>query len=122
MKFGLRINYLTRIMTRHLPILVGFVLFLISCESTEKEEVQRNLVSEEHAALIGTWQESDSLDSTIWTFDQYEVKWKGFTHVYRVSGDSLIISGMVYQILDQTDEKMKIVKLNGKPCTLTRKD
>ena len=80
------------------------------------------MVSKEHAALIGTWQQEDSLETIIWTFDQYEVKWKGFSHYYRVSSDSLIISGLVYQILEQSDKKMRMLKFNGKPCTLTRKD
>ena len=106
-------------MTRQLPIIIGFVLFLISCEITETE---KNTISKEHAALIGTWQEEDTLGNIVWTFDQYEVKWKGFTHFYKLSSDSLIISGLVYQIVEKSDEEMKILKLNGKPCTLTRKD
>lgn len=117
----IRIAYNTKTpsMTKQLSIIVAFVLILISCESTK---TKKNTVSKEHADLIGTWQENDSLDTTIWVFDQYEVKWKGFKHYYRVSGDSLIISGLVYQILEQSDKKMKIMKLNGKPCTLNRKD
>ena len=106
-------------MKRHLLVVVGFVLFLISCESTE---TNKEIISKEHAALIGTWQENDSLDSTIWVFDQQEVKWRGFRHFYRVSNDSLIISGLVYQILEQSHKKMKILMLNGKPCTLTIKE
>lgn len=106
-------------MKRQLLVVVGFVLLLMSCESTETE---KKTISKEHAALIGTWQENDSLDSIVWVFDQYEVKWKGFTHFYHVSGDSLIVSGLVYQIIEQSEEELKILKLNGKLCTLNRKD
>ncbi|MFK7785729.1 MAG: hypothetical protein AB8B56_11470 [Crocinitomicaceae bacterium] len=94
-------------------------MFLISCESVEKE---KETISEEHASLLGTWQEVDSSDTVVWCFDQNEVKWKGFTHYYKVTGDSLIISGLSYQILEQSDSTMKIRKLNGKPCMLNRKD
>lgn len=106
-------------MKRHLLVLVGFFLFLISCESTETE---KETISKEHAALIGTWYEKDSLDSITWTFKQQEVKWKGFTHFYELSGDSLIISGLVYQIMQQSDERLELLKLNGKLCILNRKD
>ena len=106
-------------MTRQLPIIVGFVLFLMSCETAEKK---KNTVTKEHAALIGTWQEEDTLENVIWSFDQYEVKRKGFTHFYHISSDSLIISGLVYRILEKSDRKMKILELNGKECTLIRKD
>ncbi|MDG1331315.1 MAG: hypothetical protein P8P74_03235 [Crocinitomicaceae bacterium] len=116
------IPYLILKMTVKTSILVAFILIFSSCESTETETKKRNLVSKEHAALIGNWQEEDSTETTLWSFDQYEVKWKGFTHAYRVSGDSLIISGMVYQIVEQSDKKMKILNLDGKPCILNRKE
>lgn len=99
--------------------LLSFVVILISCESPQKEEPQ---ISEEHAALIGTWQEKDSIKNTEWIFDRFEVKWNGFSHFYKVSKDSLIISGIVYQILEQSEKKMKIVTLNGKPSVLIRKE
>lgn len=91
---------------------------LNACESAPK--VVRE-ISDEHAALFGTWEEKDSVNHTIWVFDRYEVKWNGFTHVYEVSGDSLIISGMVYRIIEQSDKGMKIKRLNGKECILNRK-
>jgi hypothetical protein len=103
-------------------VTLGFIFMLISCGSDQSEEKKRNLVSKEHAALIGTWQEEDSLKTTVWIFDQHEVKWKGFTHTYRVSGDSLIISGLVYPILEQSDKKIKLMNLEGKPVVLNRKD
>ena len=106
-------------MVRLAAIFSGLSLFLISCNTTETE---KETISEEHASLIGTWQEGDSLDTTIWTFDQYEVKWKGFKHFYEVSGDSLIISGLVYQIVEHSDEQIQLLKFNGKPCTLNRKE
>lgn len=104
---------------RQLPITLGFILFLISCESTETE---KKTITKEHFALIGTWQEEDTLENTVWTFDLHEVKWKGFTHFYHVSNDSLIISGLVYHILEQSDSTIQLLKLNGKQCTLVRKD
>ena len=102
-------------------VVMGLVLMLVSCGPEQSEEVKKNLVSKEHAALIGTWQEKDSLEITVWIFDQYEVQWKGFTHTYRVSGDSLIISGLVYTILEQSDKKIKLMNLEGKPFVLNRK-
>ena len=106
-------------MKRLLLILIGFVLILMSCQTTQTEI---DPISEEHAALFGTWQENDSIGKTTWVFDRYEVKWKGFSHFYTVSNDSLIISGMVYLILDQSKKKMRLMALNGNPCTLIRKD
>ncbi len=106
-------------MVKPVGFFCGFLLFLISCESTE---TKKETISEEHIALLGTWQEADSSDTVVWKFDQTEVKWKGFTHHYKVTGDSLIISGLLYQILEQSDSTMKIRKLNGKPCILNRKD
>ena len=100
-------------------ILSSLLLFLIACETPETQE---ETISEEHAALLGTWQETDSSDTVIWTFDQYEVKWKGFRHYYEVSNDSLIISGLVNQIMEQSDEKIQFLTFDGKLCTLNRKD
>ena len=106
-------------MVKPVVIFGGLLLFLISCEPTETE---KETISEEHVALLGTWQETDSTETVVWNFDRYEVKWKGYTHYYKVSGDSLIISGLVYPRLEQSDSTLKILKLNGKPCTLNRKD
>ena len=100
-------------------LLIVFVLVVVSCQSTETEV---NLITQQHAALFGTWQDNDTIENTTWVFDQYEVKWKGFSHFYKVSGDSLIISGMIYRILEQKDNQMKLLTLNGKPCTLIRKE
>ncbi len=105
-------------MKRQLLIVIGFILVLMSCQTTETEI---DPISEEHAALFGTWQEKDSIEKTTWVFDRYEVKWKGFSHFYSVSNDSLIISGMVYQIVNQSEKEMEILKLNGKPCILIKK-
>lgn len=106
-------------MNKQLLFLFGFILILVACQSTETVE---NPISEEHAALFGTWEEKDSTENIIWEFDKSELKWKGFTHFYEVSGDSLIVSGMVYQIIEQSEQKMELVTLNGKPCTLVRKE
>lgn len=109
-------------MKRLLLILISVVLILVSCQSTE---TQPDPIIEEHAAFFGRWEEvkmDSTEEKTTWSFDRYEVKWKGFSHFYDVSGDSLIISGMVYRILDQSEKEIKIVKLNGKPCTLIRKE
>lgn len=105
-------------MIKQLLGILVLVLIFASCQSTETKE---NPISEEHAALFGTWQENDSIQNITWEFNQYELKWKGFTHFYQVSGDSLIISGIVYRILEQSKNEMKLVTLNGKQCTLTRK-
>lgn len=106
-------------MNRQLLIVIGFVLILVSCQTTEMEI---NPISEKHAALFGTWQENDSIEKTTWVFDRYEVKWKGFSHFYNVSGDSLIISGMVYRILSQSEKEIQLMKFNGKQCKLNRKE
>jgi hypothetical protein len=106
-------------MKRQLLILITFVLLLVSCEMVETEV---DPISEEQAALFGTWQGNDSIEKTAWVFDRYEVKWKGFSHFYKVSGDSLIISGMVYRILNQSEKEMKLMTLNGRPFTLIRKE
>jgi len=106
-------------MKTQLLMLIGIVLFLFSCETAEKEKV--DLISKEHAALLGTWQENDSIENTTWVFDRYEVKWNGFSHFYTVSNDSLIISGMVYKIVNQSEKEMKLMKLNGKQCLLVKK-
>lgn len=106
-------------MKHFLRVLLSFVVILFSCESTSTDVPQ---FSEEHTALIGTWQENDSVKNTTWVFDRYEVKWNGFSHLYTVSGDSLIISGIVYQIVDQSEKKMKLMTLNEKLCVLTRKE
>lgn len=106
-------------MIKPIAFFSGLLLFVISCESTEKV---KETISEEHVALLGTWHEVDSTGTVVWSFDRHEVKWEGFSHFYEVSGDSLIISGVVYQIVEQSDSIMKILKLNGKPCTLNRKD
>lgn len=105
-------------MIKQLLFVIALVLLVVSCQSTETEE---NQISEEHAALFGTWEENNSVENMTWVFDRYEVKWKGFTHFYEVSGDSLIISGIVYRILEQSKKKMKLVTLDGKARTLTRK-
>ncbi len=91
----------------------------MSCEPANTE---RGRISEDHASLFGTWRQVDSSDTVVWNFDQNEVKWKGFTHHYKLIGDSLIISGLLYYILEQSDSTIKIRKLNGKPCILNRKD
>ena len=106
-------------MNRQLLIIIGFVLTFLSCQTTE---TQIDPISEEHAAFFGTWEENDSIEKTTWVFDRYELKWKGFSHFYKVSGDSLIISGLVYRILDQSEKEIKLTKLNGKPCVLVRKE
>ncbi|MCJ8291109.1 MAG: hypothetical protein HRT58_15945 [Crocinitomicaceae bacterium] len=109
-------------MKRLLLTLISFVLIIVSCQSIETE---LDPITEEHAAFFGTWEEQKmdkEEQKTTWTFDRYEVKWNGFSHFYKVSGDSLIISGMVYRILDQSEKEIKIVKLNGKPGTLIRKE
>lgn len=106
-------------MKSSLLILIFFIVSLVSCQTAEKDEV--DTISKKHAALFGTWHENDSIGETTWIFNRYEVKWKGFSHFYTVSNDSLIISGMVYQIMDQSENKMKLMKLNGKPCTLIKK-
>mgnify|MGYP006232439215 CR=1 FL=1 len=108
-------------MIKQLSFLVGFVLILTACQEAE-ERKNPNLISKTHATLLGTWQEKDSTEAIFWTFDRYEVNWKGFSHFYDFSGDSLVISGLVYRILEQSDKKMKIMKLDGKECTLIRKD
>lgn len=100
-------------------VLLGLVFIYGSCQSTENE---RNPISEEHAALFGTWEEKDSIKNTTWVFDRYEVKWNGFSHYYKVSGDSLIISGIVYRITDLSEKNIKLMTLNGKPCLLNRKE
>ena len=105
-------------MKTQLLILIGFFLILTSCQT---EEVKLDTISKEHAALFGTWQKNDSIGKTKWVFDRYEVKWKGFPHFYTVSNDSLIISGMVYRIMNQTEKEMNLMKLNGEPCTLIKK-
>ena len=108
-------------MIKQLLFLFGFLLIVMSCESGETEG-EENPISEEHAALFGTWEEKDSTEKIIWEFERHELKWKGFTHFYEVSGDSLIISGLVYQITEQSEKKLKLLSLNGKPCTLNRKE
>jgi len=116
-----RIKY-ERFITEKVRLLVffcGLLLFLMSCDSAETE---KDAISDEHAYLLGTWQEVDSSDTIVWNFDQNEVKWKGFTHHYEVAGDSLIISGLLYEILEQSDSMMRIQKLNDKACILNRKD
>jgi hypothetical protein len=100
-------------------IFSSLLLFLIACETAETQEES---IPENHAALLGTWQEADSSDTVIWTFDQYEVKWKGFRHYYEVSNDSLIISGLVHKIVEQKEEKIQFLTFDGKLCTLNRKD
>jgi len=120
--FMRRIGILTPKMSIAVTCIAAICWLITSCESKGKEEEKRNLVTKEHAALIGTWQEQDSLGGTTWIFDQYEVKWKGFRHYYRVSDDSLIISGVVYSILEQSDNQMKLKKVDGKPSTLIRKN
>lgn len=105
---------------KHLSlVLLSFVVILGSCASEPTNVPQ---FTKEHAGLFGTWEEKDSIKNTTWVFDRYEVKWNGFSHFYKVSGDSLIISGIVYRIMDQSEKKIKLMTLNGKPCLLNRKE
>ena len=106
-------------MKKTLFIFFGIVLLAASCESSSPEV---NPISEEHAALFGTWQEKEADTTITWLFERYEVKWKGFSHFYKVSGDNLIISGMVYRILNQSEKKMEIVDSNGNQCSLVRQE
>lgn len=104
-------------MKRLLPILFLFLLAVVSCESTSSEP---NPISKEHAALLGTWIEGNGAEKVIWTFKHYEVKWKGYTHVYTVSGDSVLISGMVYRLQKQSEMEMEWITPDGKTSRFTR--
>ena len=102
--------------------LIGMILVLGSCQDIDQpKEDQPRTISKEHAALLGEWQEDDSL-STQWKFELDEVKWKGFTHFYRLEGDTLKISGLNFFIKNRTDKELRLVNLNGKLCTLIRKE
>lgn len=103
-------------------VLFGLGLMLGSCKDTNQpEEEKERTITEQHAALLGDWQQDDSL-STRWKFELDEVKWKGFTHWYRVSGDTLIISGINYLIGNHSEKELQLTNCNGKQHTLIRKD
>ena len=106
-------------MLRSVLIFNCLLILLIACETAQ---TQKELISQEHADLLGTWEQADSSDTVIWKFDQYEVKWKGFKHYYEVSNDSLIISGIVHQIVDKSDKQIQIMTFDGNRCSLNRKD
>jgi hypothetical protein len=104
-------------MKTFLTVLFVLSFVLISCESGDSEV---DPISKEHAALFGTWNESKGDENTIWVFERYEVKWKGFKHFYTVSGDSVLISGMAYQIVEQSEKEMTLMNPVGKKCRLVR--
>lgn len=104
-------------MNRSLLLLLGGVFVLFSCAS---EAVNKNEISEAHKQLLGSWTERSGADSTHWSFKLREVEWSGFTHYYTISGDSLVISGLIYRILQQSENKTQILKPNGVAVVLTR--
>ena len=109
-------------MKKHCIGFIGMILILASCQDIAQQEEDRpRTISEEHAALLGDWEEEDSL-STQWKFELDEVKWNGFTHFYQLEGDTLKISGLNFLIKNRTDKELRLVNLNGKLCTLVRKE
>lgn len=108
-------------MKKYCTFFCGIGLMLISCTAGEhSEEENVRTITKEHAALLGEWEERDST-ITMWKFDLDEVKWKGFSHMYRLSGDTLTISGITYRVTKHTEEELVLVNLSGKQSTLTRK-
>lgn len=109
-------------MKKHCIGFIGMIWILVSCQDiTQPEEDRPRTISKEHAALLGDWEQDDSL-STQWKFELDEVKWKGFTHFYRLEADTLKISGLNFLIKNRTDKELQLVNLNGKLCTLVRKE
>ena len=100
----------------------GIGLVLNACTAGEQnEEKDGRMISKKHATLLGEWQEKDST-ATLWKFELDEVKWKGFTHMYQLLGDTLTISGMEYHVAKQTEKELVLVNPSGIRNELTRKE
>jgi hypothetical protein len=88
----------------------------MSCSSDIKEDVEKAInVQEEKSEekeiiekVKGDWVESDSItqQETSWTFTDKEITWGKYTHGYTVNGDTIIISGVPYRLVEKTKEKI----------------
>lgn len=100
-------------------ILTVFGVILTRCGS------ENNSLAEEEESIMeisGPWKElnGDTLNPTIWEFENDEVKWKGFGHTFQLSPDALTISGIPYHIYHWGEDTVRIKRKGEDTLTLVR--
>ena len=118
MKFNMRIEKATSFV-----LLLSFFLLAYSCSDekrpfTKGNENQRE--KEVYEKIKGNWIESKNIDSTDsshydnterWCFDKNAIKMNGYSHLYSIQKDTILISGRPYAAVIKDKDTMRLKDL-----------
>jgi len=99
--------------------LVSLVLVMASCG---EEETDAPKYSEEQTLLVGDWEEQVKKDSLVnWKFTHEKVSCGNYTHYYIFEESKIVISGMDYKVVHQSEDTLDILSPEQVQIQLVRK-
>ena len=92
---------------------------MVACAEEVKEEPK---YSEEQLMLIGDWEELIGVDSVVnWIFSLEDLSWGNYTHHYEYEKKKVIVSGMDYTLIRQSEDTLDLLTPNQTSVRLIRK-